>query len=281
MRYFIRLFTAVWCGIGVFGGPPAKAEEEHWQAEAEMLPGRVFRDCPECPEMVVVPAGSFMMGSPPGEAGRNANEGPQHLVTIARPFAVGKFEVTFAQWDACVAAGGCQHRPKGTWARDKHPVMDVSWDHITNEYLPWLARKTARIYRLLTEAEWEYAARAGTTTRYAFGDTISKKQANYRESRMAGPGRALEVGFYPANRFGLHDMHGNVWEWVQDCGNTDYNGAPSDGSAWTTGDCGGRVLRGGSFDWLPEELRSARRESSLASRERFASGFRVARTLTP
>ena len=225
-----------------------RAEEEKRVAEADLTPGRVFRDCDECPEMVVVPAGSFMMGSPASEAGRDADEGPQHRVTIARPFAVGKFEVTFAEWDACVAAGGCKHMPGDErGGRGKRPVTNVSWDNITKEYLPWLSPRTGKAYRLLTEAEWEYAARAGTTTRYAFGDTISKSQAQYSESILGSAGRTVEAGSFPANRFGLHDMHGNVWEWVQDCWNGSYNGAPSDGSAWTTRDCSLRVLRGGSW----------------------------------
>ena len=137
--------------------------------------------------MVVVPAGEFMMGSPAGEEGRSDDEGPQRKVTIAKPFAVGKFEVTFAEWDACVAAGGCKHKPDDQgWGRGKRPVINVSWDDITKEYLPWLSRKTGKTYRLLTEAEWEYAARAGTTTPFSTGQTITPEQANFNGNYTYG-----------------------------------------------------------------------------------------------
>ena len=265
-----------------------RAEEERKRAEADLPPGRVFRDCDVCPEMVVVPAGSFMMGSPPGEEGRADSEGPQRKVTIARPFAVGKFEVTFAEWDACVAAGGCKHNPGDQgWGRGKRPVIDVSWDDITKEYLPWLSRKTGKSYRLLSEAEWEYVARAGTTTPFSTGRTITPKQANFAGNYTYGGSakgvyrsKTIEVGSFPPNAFGLYDMHGNVWEWVQDCWNGSYTGAPSDGSAWTTGDCGRRVLRGGSWFLDPQVLRSASRgRLTPDDRGNKGGGFRVGRTL--
>jgi Sulfatase-modifying factor enzyme 1 len=160
---------------------PAKSAE----TSDPMRPGSVFRDCPDCPEMVVVPAGSFMMGSTDSERStfaylRISDEGPVHKVSIAKPFAVGTYEVTFAEWDACVSAGGCKYRPGDEgWGRGRRPVINVSWDDISKEYLPWLSRRAGEGYRLLTEAEWEYAARAGTTTLYATGATISTDQANY------------------------------------------------------------------------------------------------------
>jgi hypothetical protein len=173
--------------------------------------------------MVVVPAGSFTMGSPPSEEGRSDSEGPQHRVTIARPFAVGKFEVTFAEWDACVAAGGCSHRPGDQgWGRGNRPVIDVSWNDITQQYLPWLSRKTGKTYRLLSEAEWEYAARAGTTTAFSTGRTITPEQANFDGNYTYGGSakgvyrsKTVEVGSFPPNAFGLFDMHGNLWEWCR------------------------------------------------------------------
>ena len=171
------------------------------------------------------------MGSPESEKNRDSNEGPQWWVTIARSFAVGKFEVTFAEWDACVSAGGCSHRPETEWGRGKQPVMRVSWDD-TQQYVGWLSRHTGKTYRLLTEAEWEYAARAWTTTRYAFGDTISKSQAQFSEGTWGSAGKTVAVGSFRPNAFGLYDMHGNVWEWVQDCWNDSYNGARRTDRRW-------------------------------------------------
>jgi len=242
--------------------------------------GEGFKDCPDCPEMVVVPAGAFTMGSPDSEKNRSDNEGPQRKVTIAKPFAVGKFEVTFAEWDACVADGGCKHQPDDERSgRGKRPVINVSWDDISREYLPWLKRKTGKDYRLLTEAEWEYAARAGTTTAYAFGKSITKRQAQFLEGSWRSAERTVEVGSFEANAFGLHDMHGNVFEWVQDCYKDSYKGAPSDGSAATAGDCSLRVLRGGSWGGLPRRLRSACRLRGQPDLRDVNGGFRVARTL--
>ena len=252
-----------------------------------LKPKDSFKDCPDCPEMVVVPAGEFMMGSPEGEADREKDEGPQRNVVIAKPFAVGKFEVTFAEWDACVAAGGCKHKPADPlhWGRGERPVFDVSWDHIAKEFLPWLSRKTGRTYRLLTEAEWEYAARAGTTTPFSTGRTITTDQANFNgnvayEGGAKGQWRekTVEVGSFKPNAFGLHDMHGNVWEWVEDCYDDSYAGAPVDGSAVTSGFCKARVSRGGSWSNVPGLLRSADRTWNPPGLAFFDAGFRVAGT---
>ena len=236
-----------------------------------------FRDCDGCPEMAVVPAGSFTMGSPSDEKGRWDNEGPQHRVRIAKPFAVGRYEVTFAEWNACLAEGGCNgHRPgeKG-WGRGRRPVINVSWKD-AQSYVRWLSRKTGKRYRLLSEAQWEYAARAGTTGPFHTGPTISKDQANYQR-RLTVP-----VGSFPANGFGLHDVHGNVWEWVEDCWHGNYGGAPSDGGAWTSGgNCDRRVLRGGSWNDGPRYLRAANRFANWTGYRSNYIGFRVARTLAP
>lgn len=237
--------------------------------------------------MVVVPAGSFMMGSPADEVGRGAEEGPQRRVTIAQPFAVGKFEVTFAEWDACVAARGCSHRPDDSWGRGEQPVMQVSWDDITQQYLPWLSRRTGKRYRLLTEVEWEYVARAGTTTPFWWGSSISTKQANYNGNSTYGGGakgeyrqKTVAVDRFATNPWGLYNVHGNVWELVQDCWNDNYSGAPLDGSARESGNCSRRVMRGGSWNYEPQNLRSATRKW-LTSDFRAVSyiGFRVGRTL--
>ena len=254
--------------------------------------GERFRDCDGmwCPELVVVPAGSFRMGSPSSEEGRHDSEGPVHRVRIAQPFAVGVYEVTFAEWDACVRDGGCGgYRPDDEgWGRGRRPVINVSWED-AQSYVGWLSRKTGEKYRLLSESEWEYVARAGTTGAFHFGATISTSRANYdgrytySSGRKGGyRGRTVPVGSFPANGFGLHDVHGNVREWVEDCWHADYRGAPSDMSAWTRrGDCGRRVLRGGSWNDLPRILRSALR-SRNSTGDRFINlGFRVARTLTP
>ena len=250
------------------------------EVREEKRPGRTFRDCPSCPEMVVVPAGAFSMGSPASEEGRDADEGPVRRVTIAEPFAVGRYEVTFAEWDACAAAGGCgRYRPddKG-WGRGDRPAIYVSWND-AKAYVRWLSKKTGEFYRLLSEAEWEYAARAGTATRYSWGDEVGRNRANCRGcgSRWDGESTA-PVGSFAANGFGLHDMHGNVWEWVEDCWNRLYRGAPSDGTAWTAGVCSRRVLRSGSWFKVPKVLRSASRIWLGTSIRNDDYGFRVART---
>ena len=251
--------------------------------------GNRFRDCPECPEMVVVPAGSFQMGSSSHEEGRFDNEGPVHQVTVGSPFAVGVYEVTFAEWDTCVSSGGCgSYRPiDNGWGRGRRPVIHVSWED-AQLYVQWLSGQTGHRYRLLSESEWEYAARAGTTTPFHTGATISTGQANYDGNYVYGSGRkgvrrgkTVPVGSFPANGFGLHDVHGNVWEWVQDCGNDSYRGAPRDGNAWESGDCSRRVLRGGGWIDEPGVLRSANRVRNIAGIRGGNGSFRVARTLTP
>ena len=198
-----------------------------------------------------------------------------HEVTIGRSFAVSKFEVRFADWEACVASGGCASNKSPSdqgWGRGRRPVINVSWND-AKEYVAWLTRKTGQPYRLLTEAEWEYVARAGTTTKYAFGDAITKQQAQFSDSKTA------EVGSFPANAWGLHDMHGNVWEWVEDCYQENYNGTLSDGAARLLPNCSLRVLRGGSWYGDPQFLRSANRYRLLPDDRYGIVGFRVARTL--
>ena len=228
------------------------AEEAAEEAERRerLRPGRVFRDCPECPELVVVPSGSFMMGSPSSESGRDGDEGPVHRVTIGYPFAVGVYEVTFGEWDACVSGGGCGgHRPDDEgWGRGRRSVINVSWDDAQG-YVEWLSRKTGEEYRLLSESEWEYVARAGTSTRYWWGEGIGRNRANCGSDCGDSYRYTAPVGSFSANPFGLHDVHGNVWEWVEDCRNGSYAGAPSDGTAWESGNCSRRVLRGGSWDY--------------------------------
>jgi formylglycine-generating enzyme required for sulfatase activity len=258
------------------------------EAERALKPGAAFRECTkDCPEMIVVPAGNFMMGSPGNEKGRYNNEddgnGRQIRVTISQPFAVSKSDVTFADWDACVSVGGCPQEGRAAdagWGRGTRPVIYVSWDD-AQAYAAWLSRMTGKTYRLLTEAEWEYAARAGSPTAYYWGDEIGKGNANCAgcssqwDNRQTSP-----VGSFKPNAFGLYDMAGNVWQWVQDCYHPNYDGAPPDGSAWTSGDCSsGRVLRGGSWDNTPQNLRSAVRGRFTTVDRGSDLGFRVGRTL--
>jgi formylglycine-generating enzyme required for sulfatase activity len=241
---------------------------------------------------VVVPAGTFMMGSPKGEQefGLDYDEGPQHSVTIVRQFAVGRFAVTFDEWDACAADGGCNgFRPADHSGRGRQPVIEVSWDD-AQAYLQWLSRKTGKAYRLLSEAEREYVTRAGTTTPYWWGTSISPSQANHGEG-----GETVPVDSFEPNPWGLYQVHGNISEWVEDCYRDSYTGAPSNGSAWTSGDCSYQVIRGGGFRRYNSARAAARGRHTTVNRvadDRMGGtefvvnrdrniGFRVARMLTP
>ena len=273
-----KLASPVQPAVGVYPKPAAPAS----------TPGSVFKDCSDCPEMVVVPSGSFMMGSPSSELERGRGEGPVHRVKIPTAFAVGKYEVTFEEWDACVSSGGCRaYRPADEgWGRGRRPVINVSWDD-AKSYVEWLSRETGKAYRLPSESEWEYVARAGTMTAFYTGARITASEANFN-GRLTYNGsstgedrrRTIPVGSFGPNQFGLHDVHGNVWEWVEDCWNGSYSGAPVDGEANTTGDCSRRVLRGGSWFSRPRNLRSAIRNRFRIGYRSSFFGFRVARTLT-
>ncbi|MGI9424122.1 MAG: SUMF1/EgtB/PvdO family nonheme iron enzyme [Hyphomicrobiaceae bacterium] len=266
----------------------ANAKPAPVQAPAKVA--SVFRDCPACPELVVVPPGRFEMGSANARF-RDRNQEPLHAVTIKRPLAVGRFEVTFDEWEACLKGGGCAgYNPRDEdWGRGRRPVIRVNWeDAIT--YVEWLKFTTKKPYRLLSEAELEYVARAGSKTLFSTGDTITTYQANFdgRRSYNNGPkGRLLartsEVGSYKPNAFGVFDMHGNVAEWLSDCWHKNYQGAPSDGSSWLTPPrgqrCTRRIVRSGSYFRSARFIRSSARYSmspSLRSRE---TGLRVARDL--
>ena len=227
------------------------------------------------------------MGSPSREEGRVDREGPVRRVRISKTFAVGVHEVTFAEWDACRRAGGCSHNPGDRgWRRGERPVINVSWTD-AKQYVRWLSRETGAAYRLLSESEWEYVARAGTIGPFHFGGTSLPERPNYDGRPVYGSGRkgryrgnTVAVGTFPANGFGLHDVHRNVWEWVEDCWHEGYRGAPSDGRAWTTGgDCGRRVLRGGSWNNYTRSLRSANRYRYESGFRYYSIGFRVAMTL--
>jgi formylglycine-generating enzyme required for sulfatase activity len=275
-----------------------------------------FKDCDTCPEMVMIPAGEFIMGSPQNEDGRNSDEGPQHKVTIAKPFAVARFAATrggFAAFvretrratgEKCwtyedgkgVERAGRSFRNPGFAQDDQHPVVCVNWED-AKALVDWLSKKTAKPYRLLTEAEREYVTRGGTTARYHFGND-EKSLCRYgngadrtAKSQIKGAviwttadcedgyAHTAPVGKFAANPFGLHDVHGNVWEWVEDCHVASYNGAPTDGTARSSGTCSSRVLRGGSWISNPRVLRSAFRYGARPVGRGSNRGFRVARTL--
>jgi formylglycine-generating enzyme required for sulfatase activity len=254
------------------------------EGEHALIPGQDFKECADCPKMVVVPAGEFIMGSSEDEEGRYSDERPQHKVTIARAFAVSRFEVMFDEWDACVLLGGCAWpAPEaGGWGRGTRPVINVSWDD-AQQYVAWLSRRTGKTYRLLSEAEWEYAARASTATAYPWGDEVGDGNANCDGCGSQWDGKqTAPAGSFIANPFGLHDMNGNVFEWVQDCYQS-YNEVPSDGSNRTSGECPRtlRVVRGGAWNSPPKDIRSAVRFRNPPDIRYDSVGFRVARSLSP
>jgi formylglycine-generating enzyme required for sulfatase activity len=294
---------------------PLTAEQERG-----LKPKDSFRECGRCPEMVVAPAGSFLMGSPKSEKDRQGEEGPQHLVTIGRPFAVGKLHVTVDQFAAFVGETGYEAssrcftveggkdevRDGRSWLDHafvqevSHPVVCVSWSD-AKAYVDWLSMKTGKPYRLLSEAEWEYAARGQTSPgaylRFWFGDdekdlcrygngADQKARDSIEEAKGwqfacdDGYAYTSPAGHYQPNAFGLYDMFGNAWQWTEDCWRRDYTGAPADGSVWQTGSCDGRrVVRGGAWSNLTRDLRAAARNAYTDGN--FSIGFRVARTLTP
>jgi len=221
--------------------------------------------------MVVIRAGEFMMGSPAGEIDRGSDEGPQHRVAI-KSFLLGQTEVTFDDYDRFALATNRAMPKDYGWGRGTRPVIGVSWRD-ADAFARWLSGQTGRGYRLPSEAEWEYAARAGTTTPHGMRDGLYSWQANCGNQI----GKTQTVGSYPINGFGLHDMYGNVWEWVQDCWHDNYQGAPGDGSAWLSDNCAGRALRGGSWATNPLGLRSANRDWSADFDVNYI-GFRLART---
>ncbi len=292
----------------------------------DFRPGQTFRDCPECPEMVVIPAGSFVIGSPANEKDRSEYEGPRRQVGIRR-FAASKFDVTRGEWAAFVSVTkretpqGCtwtgrtkmETDPIGSWRNlgfaqdDTHPVVCVTWSD-AQDYAHWLSQNTGKKYRLLSEAEWEYGARAGTNTAYPWGSAASHEYANYGADNWGGLALGRDrwvntspVGSFPPNAFGLYDMHGNVLQWVQDCFAPDYSALPTDGSAYErdlqlkmsgdfasmngTSSCAYRMLRGGDWGDLLMMIRSAARNwapppgTTLRDYRSGGVGFRVARAL--
>jgi formylglycine-generating enzyme required for sulfatase activity len=244
------------------------------QAQPGIEPGDIFRDCPDCPELVVVPPGDFVMGS-----SDTPYEKPERTIHIPAPFAIGRREVTFAEWDQCADAGPCKNRPDDHgWGRGNQPVINVSWDD-TKQFLTWLSQKTGKKYRLPTEAEWEYAARAGTKTPFWWGRDAGSGRAQCANCVAPPPKGMAPVGSFRPNGFGLYDTAGNAAEWVEDCWNETYRGAPKDASAWTAGDCRLRVLRGGNFTSQASLVRSPARFRYDVDVRYYANGFRVLREL--
>jgi formylglycine-generating enzyme required for sulfatase activity len=241
-------------------------------------PESTFNECTlGCPTMVVIPAGKFMMGAAADEG--SGQEQPQHQVVLATPFAIGRVEVTIGEWRKCVAAGRCRAVPfPDGWGADDLPVVNVSWDD-AESYVAWLSRMTGKRYRLPSEAEWEYAARAGSTSRYSFGANASdlRKYAWYSENSDES---THPVGLLAANAFGLKDVHGNVFEWCKDNWHQDYLDAPGNGAEWSGGDGSKRVVRGGAWDSTAFFARVAYRSNSEPAAYSTNVGFRVARTLT-
>jgi formylglycine-generating enzyme required for sulfatase activity len=238
---------------------------------------QTFMDCAGCPEMVVVPIGSFVMGSSESE-----DESPTHSVQFGRTFAISKYEITFDDWEFCAQHLGCVANPRPRdegWGKGRRPVINVSLSD-ARSYANWIARATGRRYRLLSEAEWEYAARARSTTRYAFGDAITSQNAQFSVDRAGSIAQTAEVGSFAPNEWGIHDMHGNVREWVEDNWHPNYVGAPKDGSVWLNNDTTFHIVRGGSwFDFNASYLRSASRNRVEPSIRSSVIGFRVARSL--
>lgn len=286
------------CALLAACGPSADQTREPSVAAAAIDPPgpagpiRTFKDCDFCPEMVIVPAGSFTMGSPDDEPGRRPNEGPQRRVSV-QSFAVAKFEITNAEWRRCVERRGCNYTVADQrWRPGGEPVSDLFWSS-AQDFVRWLSRETGRPYRLLTEAEWEFAARGGDRPGpYWWGPIASHDFANYGIDKCGWGGCNSHVegrdrwekwappGFFPANPFGLHDMHGNEREWVQDCYAKTYDGVRTDGGAHEERSCKLRVLRGGSWFSDATRLRSAHRfPLAPNSGRRGDGGIRVARTL--
>ncbi len=256
-----------------------------------LRPGKTFHDCEECPTMMVVPAGSYSQGSDNQSPLAVAKEKPQRTVSFARPFAVSVFEITMAQWDQCAEDGGCKTTPRDNgWGRESHPAIMVSWND-AQEYVDWISRKTGQSYRLPSESEWEYVARAGEHSDWLGGDptavcaygNIAGAETDFNWQHDDCSDNAVAetrpVGSYKANAFGLYDVIGNAAEWTLDCMNLSYLDAPADGSAWTRGMCSSRMTRGGSWFTGTREIRLPARFNLRAGDRNDFTGFRLVRTV--
>lgn len=252
-------------------GVDAESKEQAAGAPTSADNGR-FQDCDECPEMVVVSAGSYLMGSNQ----HRPDEVPKHEVTFARPFAIGVYEVTVREWDACLREGACRLSSPAQ-ADPRLPMSNVSWDD-AQRYVSWLSKKAGKEYRLPSEAEWEYAASGGKGSMFWWGNQVGKGKANCSDCGSAWDGKTpAPVGSFDPNPFGLYDVSGNLWEWTLDCYNPSYKGAPTDGSGWLRGDCITRVLRGGCWNLPSDYMRTTRRNHYDRDVRYYLHGFRVVR----
>jgi len=246
------------------------------QAEDKFTSPSLFQDCATCPKMIVLPAGSFIMGDNQGAK----YERPAHKVTIEKSFALGQYEITFTQWEACAQEQACKAAPDDHgWGKGSNPIINLTYGDI-NDYVIWLSKKTKQKYRLPSEAEWEYAARAGTTSAYWWGDEVGENNANCRRcaSKWSGKGSA-PVGSFKANPWGFYDMNGNAWEWIADCWTPNYTNAPNTSTARTDGNCKEPVTRGGSWYYFPKLSRSAYRYKNPVNVFSYNISFRVAREM--
>ena len=244
--------------------------------KSSLITGHIFRDCPDCPEMIVVPSGLFIMGSNE----RRKAEWPAHQVNITAPFAVGRYEITFDQWYACLKENACTHKPDDhNWGMSSRPVINVTW-HQVQTYLLWLSRKTGHTYRLPSEAEWEYVNRAGTTSDFWWGNEPGENNANCKDCKSQWSAKSsAPVGSFHPNPFGLFDTVGNVFEWVSDCWNPNHEGAQNSTKPRTVGVCNFQVIRGGSFYYFNKVSRASYRAKNSPDVKSYWLGFRVVREL--
>jgi formylglycine-generating enzyme required for sulfatase activity len=258
--------------------PPAQARAAAAPTPAPartVAAGADVKDCPACPTLVSIPGGTFTMGNNTSDP----SEKPAHPVTIAAPFAIGRYEVSVQEWNACAAAGACPKIAQPPNASPTAPMRDVSWDD-AQQYVKWLSTTSGKPYRLPTEAEWERAARGGTATRYWWGEQMAQGKANCKEcGKPWAEDAPANVGSFVANPYGLYDTSGGVWEWVADCWHNNFKGAPGDGRAWDEPDCRVRVIRGGSWREGASYMVASTRFKYDASVRHSQNGFRVARSL--
>lgn len=285
-----RIESAAWCTAALFAALlPAKLHAGDMPA-----PGSTFRDCPACPEMVVIPAGKFDMAWPPINQGRPYSEGEMRTITFAEPYAIGKYEVSFDEWEACVKDRKCPALKDEGWGRGRRPVINVTWMD-ADGYAMWLSKKTGKMYRLPSDSEWEYAARAGSNRSRFFGlkpeqvceyanvhDLSAKRAHEFEWEHLPCDDKhavTAPAGSFKPNAFGLHDMLGNVSEWVEDCLTNNWRGAPIDGSAWRTGNCSERAYRGGSWISHPPAYVGTADWYKFVGTRHNDLGFRIARVL--